>query len=101
MLTAPKATGRPRILDARDRRRLVLELPRILAHFNQSTPHAVCVRTVRRALHNADVMSARRRSKPLASVNNRSMTLAWAKLHRKWTDEWRNVFFLPTRAVSW
>ncbi|KAK1867307.1 hypothetical protein I4F81_009814 [Pyropia yezoensis] len=101
VLEAPKSTGRPPLLDARDRRRLVrmvlthddLELHRIVALFNLGMPRAVSVRTVRRVLHDAGVMSARRRSKPFVSAKNRSKRLAWAKLHREWTDEWRNVFF--------
>lgn len=77
-----------------------LELPRVVALFNQGMPYAVSVRTVRRALHDDGVMSARRRSKLFVSVNNRSKRLALARLHRKRKDEWRNVF-LPTRAVFW
>jgi transposase len=99
--TTKLRTGRPQILDERDKREIVkivkrkrkIAVEEIKDEFNIGKPIEVSTRTVQRALHSKGYFGRVAKKKPFVSEQNRKKRFGWANTRIKWVNEWNYVIF--------
>ena len=94
-------SGRPQILDERDKREIVnivkkkrkITVEEVKEEFNTAKPLEVSTRTVQWVLHSKGYYGRVAKKKPFISEANRKKRFGWANMRIKWTNEWNNVIF--------
>ena len=99
------SAGRPRLITARTRRRLVREskkarrLP-LRELTNEVAPNA-SVRTIKRVLAEEDIRKWRAKKRALLTEDHVAQRLAWAKEHKNWDKaDWEGVIFSDECSVE-
>ena len=94
----PKRSGRPKKLSDCDRRSLVREVKQnrhaLLAKIGNTFPNPICLRNLRKEVHDLGLNSCIAVKKPFLSDNHKVERLAFAKEHSHWTlEDWSKVIW--------
>ena len=94
----PKRFRRPKKLSDRDRRSLVRDMKQNrrapLAEIGNTLPNPICLRTLRKEVHDLGLNNYIAVKKPFLSNNHKAERLAFAKDHSHWTlEDWSKVIW--------